>query len=218
MNKEAIESMIATIELEARATASYTGRSEFKPSVLKAMSNVPREEFVAPSLCSRAYDNTALSIDCGQTISQPYIVALMTDLLDTDDNAVVLEIGAGSGYQAAVVSEIAERVISIELDEELAVKARQRLHRLGYDNVDVFFADGYFGYPDCAPYDGILVTAAISEVPPSLIGQLKVGARLVIPIGKEFYTQDLVVIEKGDEQNMIRQSILPVVFVPFRRA
>ncbi len=209
--------MITRIEAEAQATAAYTGRPMFNPRVLAALAKIPRHEFVPASNQSLAYLNVALSIGYGQTISQPYIVALMTDLLDLDEESVVLEIGTGSGYQAAVLAAIARRVYSIEIIPALAEEAGVRLERLGISNVEVCVGDGFYGWPEHAPYDGILVAAAATEIPPPLIAQLKPGGRLVIPFGRPFYCQDLTVAEKSEDGQLSLRSVLPVAFVPFRR-
>jgi protein-L-isoaspartate(D-aspartate) O-methyltransferase len=150
----------------------------------------------------------------GQTISQPYIVALMTDLLDPDPDDVVLEVGTGSGYQAAVLSGLVARIYTIEIIEPLADQARGRLQRLGYDNVVSKLGDGYFGWKEHGPFDSIVVTAAATHVPPPLIEQLKPGGRMVIPVGSQFTTQWLLLIEKGDDDAIVSRQIAPVRFVP----
>jgi protein-L-isoaspartate(D-aspartate) O-methyltransferase len=209
--------MLALIEAEARATASYTGRPVFNRRVMTAMAKVPRHKFVPNSEESLAYINAALPIGHGQTISQPYIVALMTDLLDLSEESVVLEVGTGSGYQAAVLAEIAKQVYSLEIVAELAEEARVRLQRLGITKVEVRTGDGYYGWLEHAPFDGIIVTAATAEIPPPLIEQLKCGGRLVIPVGRPFVGQDLMVVEKDEAGEVSSRSVLPVAFVPFRR-
>lgn len=209
--------MIAQIEAEARATAAYTGRPVFNPRVIAALAKLPRHEFVPTPHQRLAYLNAALSIGHGQTISQPYIVALMTDLLDLEERSVVLEIGTGSGYQAAVLAAIAKEVYSIEIIPDLAEEARARLKHLRITNVEVRVGDGYYGWPEHAPFDGILVAAAATEIPPPLIAQLKPGGRLVIPLGRPFYSQDLTVVEKSKSAQLSLCSVLPVAFVPFRR-
>jgi protein-L-isoaspartate(D-aspartate) O-methyltransferase len=209
--------MLAHIEAEARATAAYTGRDRFSPAVMAALGKVPRHRFVPPGLQEMAYFDSPLSIGCGQTISQPYIVALMTDLLELGPGSVVLEVGGGSGYQAAVLAELASRVYSIELEDELAAEARERLRDLGRRNVEVIVGDGYAGYPEQAPFDGIIVTAAAREIPPPLLEQLKPGGRLVIPLGAAYGSQDLTRVVKNADGTFEYRSILPVAFVPFRR-
>lgn len=207
--------LLAEIEAEAAATVSYTGRGRFSAAVMSAMGSVPRHRFVPRELQDAAYLNMPLSIGYGQTISQPYIVALMTDLLDLDAESVVLEIGCGSGYQAAVLAEIAARVYSMELVDALATAARSRLLDLGYENVAVLSGDGYYGWPEHGPYDGIMVTSAAREIPPPLLEQLKPGGRMVIPLGPPHGSQDLAVLVKRGDGSFERHAVLPVTFVPF---
>ncbi|HLB80055.1 MAG TPA: protein-L-isoaspartate(D-aspartate) O-methyltransferase [Dongiaceae bacterium] len=211
------EAMLREIAAEAAATARYTGRPAFDPRVMAALGRVPRHEFVPAAEGPFAYVNGPLPIGHGQTISQPYIVALMSDLLRVEPHHVVLEVGTGCGYQAAVLAELALRVYSIEVIPELAKEAAVRLRRLGYDNVEVRAADGYAGWPEHAPYDGIVVTAAAPEVPPPLVAQLKAGGRLVIPVGTGYLGQDLMVLDKTAAGETEARSILPVAFVPLRR-
>ncbi len=180
--------------------------------VLEAMRKVPRHEFVPAGLRDNAYDDTPLPIGYGQTISQPYIVALMTECLQLKGGEKVLEVGTGSGYQAAVLAEIAGQVYSIEIVKPLAEEAAERLVRLGYKNVHVKHGDGYFGWPEEAPFDGIIVTAAPEDVPRPLIDQLKPGGRLVIPVGD--WSQDLIVVTKDESGRIRRRSVIPVRFVP----
>ncbi|HYE36958.1 protein-L-isoaspartate(D-aspartate) O-methyltransferase [Methylocaldum sp.] len=210
--------MIASIEAEARATASYTGRSRFSPAVMSALAKVPRHLFVPHERQDEAYVNAPLSIGWGQTISEPYIVALMTDLLELDARSNVLEIGCGSGYQVAVLSLLARQVYSVEVVEELADAAREKLQRLGYPNVEVITGDGYHGCPEHAPFDGIIVTAAAPKVPPPLLDQLKPGGRMVIPVGLPFRDQELKLLTKGEDGIIDSRSVLPVAFVPFRHS
>ena len=217
MHAPAREAMLQRIASEALATAGYTGRKGFSPPLMAALSRVPRHRFVPASQAARAYINSALAIGHGQTISQPYIVALMTEVLDLEPDAVVLEIGTGSGYQTAVLAELAGYVYSIELIPELATEASERLTRLGYRNVEVRTGDGYGGWPEHAPYDAILVAAAVPEVPPALIEQLKPGGRLVLPFGAPQAGQTLTLIEKTAAGRAHRRPILPVAFVPFTR-
>ncbi len=206
--------MIRAIEADVRATRRHTGRSELDRRVMEAMARVPRHEFVAPGLRDRAYDNRPLPIGQGQTISQPYIVALMTDLLELGEDAIVLDIGTGSGYQAAILAELAERVYSIEIIPELGREAAGRLARLGYENVEVRIGDGYFGWPEQAPFDGILIAAAIDEIPRPLIDQMRNGSRLILPHGDPARSQDLMVLEKTADGQLEKHSIIPVRFVP----
>lgn len=206
--------MIREIEADVRATRRETGKSELDPRVMAAMARVPRHEFVPASVRERAYENRPLPIGHGQTISQPYIVALMTDLLELGDDAVVLDIGTGSGYQAAILAEIAAHVYSIEIVPELAHEARARLRRLGYENLEVRAGDGFYGWPEHAPFDGILVAAAVEEIPRPLIDQMKTGGRLILPRGDPARSQDLVVLQKAESGKLIERSIIPVRFVP----
>lgn len=207
------QTMIEEIAAEAAATADYTGLSAFDERVMAAMASVPRHEFVPPGEEAYAYINNALPIGHGQTISQPYIVALMTDLLDPQPDHSVLEIGTGSGYQAAILSELVRRVYSIEVIPELALEASERLQRLGYRNVSVKSGDGNAGWLEHAPYDGIIVTAAAARVPEVLLAQLRNGGRMVIPIGEDG-SQQLVLIAKSASGALSERSILPVAFVP----
>jgi len=187
------------------------------PRVLAAMGRVPRHLFVPAALRFRAYADHPLPIGNGQTISQPYIVALMTELAEVEPDDKVLEIGTGSGYQAAVLSEIAREVATIEIVSELADTARARLAELGYKNVTVRTGDGYLGWKEKAPFDAILVTAAAPEVPPPLVEQLAPGAILVIPVGPQSQVQSLLRIQKTADGTTVTREILPVVFVPLVR-
>jgi protein-L-isoaspartate(D-aspartate) O-methyltransferase len=182
------------------------------PAVLRAMTAVLRHEFLPESQRPLAYTDQPLPISQGQTISQPYIVALMTQVLELKPGESVLEIGTGSGYQAAVLAEITDRVYTIEILEPLAVRARETLQRLGYRNVLVRLGDGYRGWPEYAPFDAIVVTAAPDHIPQPLVDQLKVGGRMVIPIGS--YYQELILLRKGADGNLTRQGVIPVRFVP----
>ncbi len=211
------QEMVKQIVGETRATGHLTGRFRLDPRVVEAMAKVPRHEFVSPSFADDAYLDSPLAIGCGQSMSQPYIVALMTDLLDLGDEAVVLEVGTGSGYQAAILAEIASRVHSVEVHGELALAAQQRLLRLGYTNVDIYIGDGQFGCESHAPYDGILVAAAVADIPVPLIEQLKVGANLVIPVLTGSCRQELIVVNKDKSGAILRRPVLPVVFVPFQK-
>jgi protein-L-isoaspartate(D-aspartate) O-methyltransferase len=209
--------LIDEIERVVRETHSYTGRDSLDPKVLRAIAAVPRHEFVPRELAAHAYENRPLPIGEGQTISQPYIVALMTDLADVDREDVVLEVGTGSGYQAAVLAHLVERVYTIEIVEALGRNAERVLARLGYDNVSVRIGDGYAGWPDAAPFDAILVTAAPDAVPQPLIDQLRPGGRLVVPVGPQDDVQSLQVIEKNADGTLTTTNVLPVQFVPFTR-
>ncbi len=206
--------MVKTVRDEARSAAPWVGSSTISQRVLDAMAQVPRHEFVPKGLACSAYHNSPLPIGCGQTISQPYIVALMTDLLRLQDDSVVLEIGTGSGYQAAVLSQLVKKVYSIEIIENLANEARERLWRLGYDNVEVIHADGRLGLPQHAPYDAIIVTAAPEQIPRALLQQLKPGGRLVIPVGGPHHGQQLKLLQTDEHGELHSQTVLPVAFVP----
>lgn len=206
--------MVREIEADARATQAYIGKSVLDTRVMAAMAKVPRHEFVPPRLRDDAYANRPLPIGYGQTISQPYIVALMTDLLNVDAEDRVLEIGTGSGYQAAILAEVVTRVHSIEIIGALGREARARLQRLGYKNVTVRVGDGYHGWKEHAPYAGIIVTAAAGHIPPPLLEQLEPGGRMLIPIGTPFVTQQLTLVEKNPEGKITTRRILPVRFVP----
>jgi protein-L-isoaspartate(D-aspartate) O-methyltransferase len=212
------EDMLRDIEREVAYTRHEIGRDAFAPRVMAAMAAVPREEFVPESGRHLAFANGPLPIGHGQTISQPYIVALMTDLLAPRPQDSILEIGTGSGYQAAVLAQLVRQVHSVEIIAALATAAGQRLGRLGYDNVIVRHADGYLGWPEHAPYDGIIVTAAAPRVPPPLVEQLKPGARLVIPVGLPGSVQELQVVEKHADGAIATRNILLVAFVPLTRA
>ncbi len=183
------------------------------PKVLAAMNRVPRHRFVPSHLQPQAYEDRPLPIGNGQTISQPYIVALMTQLAMPTSDARALDVGTGSGYQAAVLAEIVDTVYSIEIVKPLADEATARLKSLGYQNVHVRHGDGYQGWPQHAPFDLIIVAAAPDHVPQPLIDQLAIGGRLVIPVGKRF-GQQLMVIEKGEDQKVTRKVVAPVAFVP----
>ncbi len=183
--------------------------------VLAALRSTPRHQFVPADLHSHAYDDRPLPIGYGQTISQPYIVAKMTELLETKQDHRVLELGTGSGYQAAILAPLVREVHTIEIIEPLGNFARARLERLGYQNIWVKVGDGYFGWPEKAPFDAIVVTAAANHVPPPLIEQLKAGGRMVIPIGNPFQVQNLMLVVKGkDKRDLKIYNIMPVAFVP----
>ncbi|HEX2828740.1 MAG TPA: protein-L-isoaspartate(D-aspartate) O-methyltransferase [Burkholderiales bacterium] len=205
------EQMMEEIAEEAAATAAHTGRSVFGPDVMRVVGRVPRHEFVPVELQPYAYLNRPLPIGFEKTISQPYIVALMTDLLDLGPQHVVLEIGAGAGYQAAIAAELAKRVYTVEIIEELAAGAERRLERLGYVNIDVHIGNGYYGWPEHGPYDAIVVTAACELIPPPLLAQLKAGGRMVIPTGIPS-KQTLTLVERSRGGQLSTRDILPVRF------
>lgn len=212
-----IQALIDTLKRDFRETAGSTGLDAPDPRILEAIRQVPRDRFVPERSLDMAWENTALSIGYGQTISQPYIVAYMTELLRLERGMRALEIGTGSGYQAAVLAEILDEVYTIEIIPELARWGEANLRRAGYDAVQIRQADGYHGWEEYGPYDAIVVTAAADHIPPPLIEQLKDGGRMVIPVGSPFRTQVLMLVTRhGDEVRT--QSLLPVRFVPLTRA
>jgi protein-L-isoaspartate(D-aspartate) O-methyltransferase len=206
--------MVDDITALARKTQAEVGKPAFDDRVMAVMARVPRHEFVPAGQVASAYRNRPLPIGHGQTISQPYIVALMTDLARVEADHKVLEVGTGSGYQAAVMAHLAKAVYTIEIVEPLGLQAAQRLKTLGYGNVQVRLGDGYHGWPEHAPYDAILVTAAASHVPPPLVRQLKPGGRMVIPVGASFMVQQLMLVEKRLDGSISTRQIVPVSFVP----
>jgi protein-L-isoaspartate(D-aspartate) O-methyltransferase len=206
------DQMLRDIAAEYAFTASRTGRARPAAPVVEAMRRVPRESFVPAEVAHAAYDNRPLPIGQGQTISQPFIVALMTDSLEPTPAKRVLEIGTGCGYQTAVLAEIVGEVYSIEAIEALATAAEARLQRMGYDNVHLRIGNGREGWPEAAPFDGILVTAGAEEVPPKLVEQLAPGGRMVIPVGA--VGQDLLLLRKNEAGELSRETLLPVAFVP----
>lgn len=206
--------MVSEVEAMYAETRSETGLAAMSPAVRGALGKVERHRLVPPAQASAAYGNHPLPIGGGQTISQPYIVALSADLLQVDRGSVVLEIGTGSGYQAAVLAEIARQVHSIELIESLGKTAAARLAELGYRNVEVRIGDGYAGWPEKAPFDAIVVTAAAPEVPPALVAQLRPGGRMVIPVGGSSDVQYLKVLIKRADGGYDEKRVLPVRFVP----
>lgn len=206
--------MVRQIEKNVQQTRHYIDRETLDPRVMEVMGEVPRHQFVPENQQKYAYENRPLAIGHGQTISQPYIVALMTDLLEAGNNDRVLEIGTGSGYQAAVLAKLVDQVYSIEIIEPLGKMAEKRFRLLGFDNVQTRIGDGYYGWQDRAPFDGIIVTAAAGHVPPPLVRQLKVGGRMVVPVGSGFQTQQLLLVTKESDERITARQILPVVFVP----
>jgi protein-L-isoaspartate(D-aspartate) O-methyltransferase len=216
--KSDLDFLLEEIHSEVRETRHYTGRPALAPQVMSAMREVARHEFVPLALQAGAYANHPLPIGHGQTISQPYIVALMTDLIRPRPDDVVLEIGTGSGYQAAILSRLVKQVYSIEIVDALAREADARLRRLGYDNVEVRLGNGRQGWPEHAPYDAILITAAATAIPAALVEQLRPGGSLVIPLGAEHTAQDLVLVTKDADGRVEQKSVLPVAFVPLTGA
>lgn len=224
--------MVETIEHYARLSSDVLGRPHLDPRIIEVMRTVPRHAFLrkevlrgrgwlsgllGEDLLSIGYADRPVPIGYGQTMSQPFIVALMTDLLAPRPEHVVLEIGTGSGYQAAVLSPLVKHVCSIEIIPELGESAAAILRQLGYDNVKTRIGDGYYGWEECGPFDGIVVTAAASHVPPPLLRQLKTGGRMVIPVGSAFVTQQLTLVEKEDDGRVHTRQLLPVAFVPLVR-
>jgi len=214
MRRDAREEMLQTIIAEVHATRAMTGRAELAPAVIAALRRVPREEFVPADLLGQAFANHPLPIGSGQTISQPFMVAIMTDLLDPQPQQRILEVGTGSGYQAAVLAELVGEVCSLEVIPALAAAAAARLERLGYRNIAVRTGDGYRGWPERAPFDGIVVTAAAPAIPPALVAQLKPEGRLVIPVGEPFDRQVLQLLVKDAGGQVQVRSLFGVAFVP----
>ena len=206
--------LVAEVEAMVAATRAETGLAAMSPAVRAALSKVERHRFVAGDQQALAYRNHPLPIGSGQTISQPYIVALSTELIAPRPGQRVLEIGTGSGYQAAMLAEIVSSVYSIELIPALGKEAAQRLKTLGYANVEVRIGDGYAGWPEQAPFDAIVVTAAAPQVPQALVDQLKPGGRMVIPVGASLAAQELLLLTKRADGSVERRSVLPVRFVP----
>ena len=211
-----LQEMLATIDLEYQGTAGMTGRGHLPERIREAMAEVPRREFVPQAMKGMAFANSPLPIGDGQTISQPFIVALMTDLLDPLPHQRILEIGTGSGYQTAILSRLAKEIFSIEILPSLSSRAAAQLEKLGYTNIELKTGDGHLGWPEEAPFDGIMVTAAASHVPAPLLQQLKSGGRLVIPVGLPYLHQELLLIEKAGEEVRTR-PVLGVSFVPLVR-
>jgi len=209
--------LVDQIVVEMQATSRETGRGKLSASVLRAMRTVPRPRFVPPELAAESYRDQALPIGLGQTISQPFIVALMTELLDPRPDSRVLEIGTGSGYQAAVLAECVAKVYTIEIVAPLGERARDVLNGLGYKNVEVRIGDGYKGWPEAAPFDAIIVTAAPDHIPQPLVEQLAPKGRMVIPVGSRHGIQDLLIITKDADGRAVTKRTIAVRFVPLTR-
>ncbi len=206
--------MLGDIARTTAETRTETGRAALSASVMEAMRRVPRHKLVPAGEEGSAYRNSPLSIGLGQTISQPFIVALMTDLLEVKPGDKVLEVGTGSGYQAAVLAELGARVFTVEIIDALGREAAARLRGLGYRTITTRIGDGYRGWPEAAPFDAIIVTAAPREVPPALLDQLKPGGKLVIPVGETGGAQNLYLMEKLADGKLMRRHVLAVRFVP----
>ena len=206
--------MVKVIERDVRAGYGNLVKDVLDEKVNDALGRVPRHEFVPRNISNAAYENRPLPIGHGQTISQPYIVAIMTNLLQVGKDDRVLEIGTGSGYQIAVLAELVKKAYSIEIIEPLGKQAKDRLQRLGYENIELKIGDGYYGWEEEAPFDAIMVTAAASHVPPPLIKQLKPGGRMLIPVGSRFMVQELLLVQKSESGEVSTRQLLPVVFVP----
>ena len=211
---EARAGMVREIEQDVRDTRAYIDREQLSQRVIQAMADVPRHRFVPAHIRPFAYANRPQPIGHGQTISQPYIVAIMTDLLELEPGQKVLEIGTGSGYQAAVLAELGMRVWSIEIIEALGLRAGKLHEKLGYDQVETSIGDGYYGWSEAAPFDAIIVTAAASHIPPPLVKQLAIGGRMIIPVGSRFSTQELILIRRINADEVVTRQVLPVRFVP----
>ena len=210
--------MVETIRAYGRSDASVLGQQGLSERVLEAMGQTKRHLFIPERSCSIAYADRPIPIGLGQTISQPFIVALMTQLAEVAPDHVVLEVGTGSGYQAAILAHLARKVCTIEIIPQLAEAAAKTLRDLAYDNVSVRLGDGYGGWPECGPFDAIVVTAALGQPPPPLIEQLKVGGRLVMPVGPGYTTQQLTVVEKIAPDKTTTRAVALVRFVPFTRS
>lgn len=208
------QAMVAKVVAMVRDFGTGAGGQGLDPRLLAVLGRVPRHEFVPPALRPNAYDNRPLPIGHGQTISQPYIVAVMTDLLKVGAGDTVLEVGTGSGYQAVVLAELGVKVATIEIVEPLGRDAADRLRRLGYGGIATRIGDGYHGWPGQGQFDAIMVTAAASHVPPPLLRQLKPGGRMVIPVGPPFQTQQLMLVEKRADGTLLTRQLMPVSFVP----
>lgn len=216
--KKPIQYMLDVIESETKYTQSVTGVTKISERVMNVMGNVPRDEFVPEPLKAMAFNDGPLPIGHGQTISQPYIVALMTELLLAEKDHIILEIGTGSGYQTAILSQLCKKVYTVELISALSEEACAHFKKLHYDNIETRVGNGYEGWPEHAPYDSIIVTAAASHIPEALIEQLKPEGRLVIPVGLPNMHQELMLVTKNEDGQTEVKDILGVAFVPLRNA
>lgn len=208
------DALLREIRETQRDVADADARKGISAATLAVIAKTPRQEFVPEEQRPFAYENRPLPIGHGQTISQPYIVGLMTDLLKLTPSSRVFELGTGSAYQSAILSQLAREVYSVEIVPPLGERAKETLSRLGYDNVHTKVADGYYGWEEHAPFDAIIVTAAASQIPPPLVAQLKPGGRMVIPVGASFLTQQLMLVEKQQDGTVSTRQLLPVKFVP----
>jgi len=206
--------MLAEIDATYAVTRSETGLAAMSPRVRAALAKVARHRLVPAGQLAQAYRDRPLPIGAGQTISQPYIVALSTDLIAPEPHHAVLDVGTGSGYQAAVLAETVAKVFSIEIIPSLAQDAEKNLKELGYRNIEIRIGDGYQGWPEKAPFDGIVVTAAAPKVPPALLAQLKPGGRMVIPVGAAGGVQELLLVTKAADGSVREKRVIPVRFVP----
>ena len=209
-----IDSMLQDIRAEANYVCRMTGREKLNDCVLEAMSRVPRQHFVSKRFRRHAFENSPLPIGSGQTISQPFIVALMTDLVATKRTDKVLEVGTGSGYQTAILAQLVEKLYTIEIIPELAASSRQRLEEEGYDNISYRIGDGYYGWEEEAPFDVIMVTAAVEVIPLELLDQLSPDGRMIVPVGKHSFSQDLMLLQKDASGDVRSTRLLPVAFMP----
>ena len=212
--KNNLQGMLDDIDAEVRYTRSLIGKDSLDARVMEAMREVPRDAFVPPDMMSAAFENGPLPIGYGQTISQPYIVALMTDMIAPEPEHRILEIGTGSGYQTAILSQLCSKVYSVEVVAELSVSAADLFKRLGYHNIETRVGNGYHGWPEHAPYDGIIVTAAATYIPEELVEQLKPGGRMAIPVGLPYRHQELMLVKKDEQGKTVTESVLGVAFVP----
>ena len=213
MHKD-LQDMLDDINAEVRYTSSMIGKDALDARVMEAMRKVPREAFVPPGMKHNAFENGPLPIGHGQTISQPYIVALMTDMVAPEAQHRILEIGTGSGYQTAILAQVCSKVYTVEVVAELSVAATDIFEKLGYDNIETRIGDGYRGWPEHAPYDGIIVTAAAAHIPEALIEQLKPGGRMAIPVGEPYSYQELMLVRKDLQGKTHTRGMLGVAFVP----
>jgi protein-L-isoaspartate(D-aspartate) O-methyltransferase len=212
--KQTQQDMLDDIVEEVHYTRNLIGKDALDPRVMQAMRTVPRDAFVPPNMKAAAFENGPLPIGYGQTISQPYIVALMTDMVAPEPEHVILEIGTGSGYQTAILSQLCSKVYSVEVVAELSKAATALFEELGYDNIETRIGNGYHGWLEHAPYDGVVVTAAATHIPAALIEQLKPGGRMAIPVGLPYSHQELMLVKKDEEGETQTESVLGVAFVP----